>query len=390
MNSCSSATNQNDPGAEERLQNAWHWFASHFFPDSVNGIKAVLDPQHPHHNDFSIITSHWEGAASLVVNGALNAESFLESAGEMFFLWARIGRYIVQLRREQAFSAYLSQVEKIAALAPAEVERARMLDDALPREIQGRDEVLEYLKSESGCFKFNQLAILRDYSAVCSKTLLTIAGICNLELVVKHVIKNRLRGAFVECGTCQGGAIAYWAKSFIRNGGNHKRTKLYGFDSFEGLPRITPIDGERASQLLYGKPLSSLEESLTDGALVSTGHCMADEEECRSLVEASGYHKDSINIVKGWFQDTLPGYRGKIGPIAVLRLDADWYDATMFCLETLYDLVLPNGVVIIDDYEYYDGCKKAVDEFMTRLELRVELISLGDYTGCYFFKPDTD
>src|SRR5262245_6270798 len=52
--------------------------------------------------------------------------------------------------------------------------------------------------------------------------------------------------------------------------------------------------------------------------------------------------------VAGWFDKTLPRIRIE-GGIALLRLDADWYESTMTCLEALYSHVVPGGLVIVDN-----------------------------------------
>jgi len=49
--------------------------------------------------------------------------------------------------------------------------------------------------------------------------------------------------------------------------------------------------------------------------------------------------------------------------IAILRLDTYWYDSTKIELETLYPLLEPGGVLIIDDYGHYSGARKAVGEY---------------------------
>ena len=51
--------------------------------------------------------------------------------------------------------------------------------------------------------------------------------------------------------------------------------------------------------------------------------------------------------------------------IAVLRLDGDWYGSTMTCLEHLFDKVLPGGIVLMDDYYAWEGCSKAVHDFLS-------------------------
>lgn len=228
--------------------------------------------------------------------------------------------------------------------------------------------------------------ILKDYQEICLDTQLSIAGICHLEEISKYVIKNDLIGAFVECGTWRGGAIGYWARSFLRNGGDPNKSKLYGFDSFEGMPRMTIEDGEYTSQWLYGKSLTEIDISLLSGELVKTGVNVAPENTCIELVKTSGYPQEYINIRKGWFQNTLPDSKAEIGPISVLRLDADLYNATKFCLETLYENVVRGGVVIVDDYGCFEGCKKAVDEFVKQSQFKINLIPI-DYSIRYFFKP---
>jgi hypothetical protein len=93
-----------------------------------------------------------------------------------------------------------------------------------------------------------------------------------------------------------------------------------------------------------------------------------------------------IHIRQGWFQETLPVAKHEIGPIAVLRLDGDWYDSTKVCLENLYDLVTVGGFVLIDDYGYWEGCRRAVDEFLASRKLEVALNAVDD-SGVWFEVP---
>ncbi len=46
-----------------------------------------------------------------------------------------------------------------------------------------------------------------------------------------------------------------------------------------------------------------------------------------------------------------------------MRIDCDWYEPTKLCLESLWNKVSDHGVVILDDYFAWEGCKKAVDKF---------------------------
>jgi hypothetical protein len=86
--------------------------------------------------------------------------------------------------------------------------------------------------------------------------------------------------------------------------------------------------------------------------------------------------------VKGWFDRTLAAHRERVGPIAVLRIDCDWYASVKCCLENLYDQVSPGGFIVLDDYYTYDGCTLAVHEFLARRGLphRIETVA-GDWQG---------
>jgi O-methyltransferase len=87
------------------------------------------------------------------------------------------------------------------------------------------------------------------------------------------------------------------------------------------------------------------------------------------------------SIVQGWFDVTIPN--AKIPePIAILRLDGDWYDSTMVCLENLYPLVADNGIIIIDDYYAWDGCSRAVHDYLSKNNLPLR-ISKTKNDVCY-------
>lgn len=70
-----------------------------------------------------------------------------------------------------------------------------------------------------------------------------------------------------------------------------------------------------------------------------------------------------MHFIKGKVEDTLRDERNLPEKIAVLRLDTDWYESTKVELEVLYPRLRPGGVLIIDDYGYWQGARKAVDEY---------------------------
>ena len=84
-------------------------------------------------------------------------------------------------------------------------------------------------------------------------------------------------------------------------------------------------------------------------------------------------------------EETIPEHAPE--RISLLRLDTDWYDSTVHELKHLYDRLTPGGVIVFDDYGYWEGARKAVDEFLERTGEPLLLIRTG--TGRLAVKPFT-
>ncbi len=149
---------------------------------------------------------------------------------------------------------------------------------------------------------------------------------------------SRLDGAFVECGTYKGGSAAV----LISRAGERD---VWLFDSWEGCPEPSPYDVDK------------------NGHRGNAGEFHSSEEDVVELLAKLGPFVARVHRVKGWFEETVPVSVGAIGPIALLHLDGDWYESTKACLNGLYSLLLPGGLLVIDDYGYWEGCRRAVDEF---------------------------
>ena len=160
----------------------------------------------------------------------------------------------------------------------------------------------------------------------------------------------------------RGAAPRCWAL-WLRRLGSEKR--VYAFDTFEGLPPPTIQDPDYAEAVAW------------------TGQCRGDLEEVKGLFRRLGV-LDRAVFVKGRFQETLPG--SEVSRIALLHLDGDWYESTMTCLENLWDRVSPGGIIQIDDYGYWEGCQKAVDEFFQARGISVKLRPI-DESGRSLIKP---
>jgi O-methyltransferase len=201
---------------------------------------------------------------------------------------------------------------------------------------------------------FRGLHYYRLYSRFADFTMIPRRGfVTNLALCEQF---RHIEGAVVECGTWRGGMIAGIAALF-----NDKRD-YFLFDSFEGLPPANEVDTTRSG--------------LSAKALQDTDYhnCRADESSAREAMARSGAR--NVHVVKGWFNRTLPKYTGE--PIAILRADGDWYESTMDILENLYPHVVRGGLIIFDDYYYWDGCARAVHDFLSKHELKDKIYQCDD------------
>ncbi|MBI3511266.1 MAG: class I SAM-dependent methyltransferase [Bacteroidetes bacterium] len=154
------------------------------------------------------------------------------------------------------------------------------------------------------------------------------------------------KGAVAECGVWKGGMTAAMAMLL----GNERDYFL--FDSFEGLPPAKDIDGEKAKAWQADK-----------SSPFYFDNCKANEKEAIEAMKLSG--AKNFKTIPGFFSDTLPHFKTK-EPLRILRLDGDWYDSTMDCLKFLYPLVAENGLILIDDYYLWDGCRRAVHDYFSK------------------------
>ena len=118
------------------------------------------------------------------------------------------------------------------------------------------------------------------------------------------------------------------------------------------------------------------EQRLSDD---SSEWCRSALEEVENNLLRTGYPRDKLSFIKGKVEDTIPG-RMPDGPIAILRLDTDWYESTRHELEHLYPRLVQGGVLVIDDYGHWAGARKSVDEHIAPHKLCL-LLNRVDYTG---------
>lgn len=121
--------------------------------------------------------------------------------------------------------------------------------------------------------------------------------------------------------------------------------KIYGFDSFEGLP-------EKWWQMEKG-----------------------------AFAQEPPEVPPNVELVVGLFDATLPGFvQANEGPVALLHVDCDLYESTVTVFRQLEDRIQPGTVILFDEYWNYPGWRehehRALQEFAQRANLRYRYVAL--------------
>jgi hypothetical protein len=181
-------------------------------------------------------------------------------------------------------------------------------------------------------------------------TMVGLRRLDDLQACVERVVANGVEGDLIEAGSWRGGASMLMRATLDVHGEDRS---VVVADSFQGFPASdagAPVDHE-----LLVAPLDDVREAFARLGL-----------------------DRGVEFVAGFFDVTLPSLAERTW--ALIRLDADTYEATRLALRVLYPGLAPGGVLIIDDYGSWDGCRRAVEEFRAEHGIRDPLEQI-DFTA---------
>jgi O-methyltransferase len=210
---------------------------------------------------------------------------------------------------------------------------------------------------------------VETYRACRPYTLTSVERMYALHQAVEYVHRAGLPGDIVECGVWRGGSSMLAASTLLRLGDTERNLWLY--DTFEGMTEPTARDVAHTGERMVD------EWDRHRGDPSSDVNCWASLHEVRANMARTGFPAERVRYVRGPVEETLPATAPDA--IAILRLDTDWYESTRHELETLFPLLAPSGVLIVDDYGHWAGARQAVDEYFA--EHRPVLLSRVDYTA---------
>jgi O-methyltransferase len=213
-------------------------------------------------------------------------------------------------------------------------------------------------------------AIIRH---VRPRTMTNAAKLFGLILATRYIANAKIPGEIVECGVWRGGSMQAVALTLLEMGDTSRCLHL--FDTYEGM--TPPSDKDRRHD---GKQASDMLASRSRDSHVWAVATLDDVQAGMAEIE---YPADRVRFHKGPVEETIPTEAPE--HIAMLRLDTDWYESTRHELQHLYDRLAPGGVLIIDDYGYWEGSRLATEEFLRSAGVNLLLIPMG--TGRIAVKP---
>ncbi|MCA9161780.1 MAG: class I SAM-dependent methyltransferase [Planctomycetales bacterium] len=222
-------------------------------------------------------------------------------------------------------------------------------------------------------FTSEEVAIIRS---VKPYTMTSEQRVCALMVAVKHLIENGVPGAMVECGVWRGGSMMAVARTLRLYGDDHR--ELYLFDTFAGMTPPGRHDETRQGRSAEGR----FRRSLTSGG--QSRWCFASLDEVRNNMGSTGYDAARCHFIAGDVLKTLPTEAPQ--QIALLRLDTDFYESTKHSLACLYPRLVTGGVLLLDDYGWWRGARRAVDEYFDEHPPR-PLLNRIDHAARIGIKP---
>ena len=186
--------------------------------------------------------------------------------------------------------------------------------------------------------------------------------------------RERIPGAIVEAGCALGGSAIVLARS------KAPERDMYVYDVFGLIPPPSDHDGDDVKQR-YATIVAGESEGIGGGRYYGYEPDLLAKVEAnfdRFAVNPSGHN---IHLVEGLFHETLhPDW-----PVALAHIDGDWYESVKVCLDRLWPVISSGGVIVVDDYYAWTGCRRAVDEFISAAtdctverRIRLHLIKQND------------
>jgi asparagine synthase (glutamine-hydrolysing) len=195
-------------------------------------------------------------------------------------------------------------------------------------------------------------------------TYLSSLKLQRLEGALSALLSQGTTGDILEFGIALGGSAIVLAQHAEREG-----RAFHGFDVFGMIPPPNSEKDDARSKQRYEVIAAGESPGIRGDIYYGYRQDLFDQVRASFARHGVPVNGETIVLHKGTFEETWPSYRGN--QIAFAHIDCDWYEPVKFCLERVASRMSPGGVIVLDDYHDYGGCRTATDEF---------LYARGDFT----------
>jgi O-methyltransferase len=179
------------------------------------------------------------------------------------------------------------------------------------------------------------------------KTYLSYAKLCSLAQLYLKTRNKIPQPKIAEFGAGRGGSAMILAWMINRFGG-----QIALFDVFGRIPPPSFTDGEEAIQ----RYRVILEDEGNDYYGNMPDLLETIKREINTICPLN-----RITFYKGLYEDTLCTENIPL-PFDFVHIDCDWYESAKVVLSFLEKNLSPGAIIQVDDYYYWPGAQKAVDE----------------------------
>jgi hypothetical protein len=169
---------------------------------------------------------------------------------------------------------------------------------------------------------------------------------------VRALEERKAEGAIIEAGCALGGS------AIVITAAKRAERPFFVYDVFGTIPPPSDQDGADVHERYR---IISSGQSTGIGGEIYYGYVDDLLGKVRENFRTCGAppEENNVRLVPGLFQDTIHLSE----PVAFAHIDGDWYESVLTCLQRIEPFLTPGGVLVIDDYDHWSGCRKAVDEY---------------------------
>lgn len=184
-------------------------------------------------------------------------------------------------------------------------------------------------------------------------TYLSKPKLASLIRTCRGMEEGAVEGVFLEAGCALGGS------SIVIAGHKNKERPFFVYDVFGMIPPPGEKDPEDVHER-YRTISTGKSKGLRGDQYYGYKENLYETVRSNLAGAGLGVEENRISLIKGLVQETMRLEQA----VAFAHIDVDWYDPVMDCLKKIYPHLSAGGSIVLDDYNDWGGCRRAVDEYL--------------------------